>query len=87
MIAKVLIKEVLRLSLLGDHDNAHIVTLEADTIIDEIARIGQTMWLARTQANAMTELKRTALSAGDKDAGFGHMDVPHLEMFLFPEHM
>lgn len=94
LIAKVLIKETHRLTKLGDMDGENLrfdfalttaarsVASEADTIIGEMARIGQTMYLARTQAKAVEELKRAALSpTGEAE------DVPQLESFMFPQHM
>lgn len=55
---------------------------DAETVIGEMARIGQTMYLARTQAKAVDELKEAALSpAGDANS------VPQLENFMFPQNM
>lgn len=82
LIAKVLIKEAHRLMTLGDGDGARAVAAEAETVIGEMARIGETMYLARTQAKAVEELKDAALSpAGDTDG------MPQLESFMFPQPM
>jgi hypothetical protein len=82
LIAKVLIKEAHRLMTLGQGDDARAVAAEAETVIGEMARIGQTMYLARTQAKAVEELKDAALSpAGDTDC------MPQLESFMFPQQM
>jgi hypothetical protein len=86
MIAKVLIKEIHRLSVNGHMEGAQGVSLEADTIIDEMSRIGQTMYLARTQAKAVDELKRAALAAGDSDMPSQSV-LPQLETFMFPQSM
>lgn len=83
MIAKVLIKEAHRLTLVGDSENARITAADADTVIAEIRRIALTMHLARTQANALDELKQAALSAGAQ-AGISSMS---LEQFMFPTPM
>lgn len=61
---------------------ARSVASEADTVIGEMARIGQTMYLARTQAKAVEELKEAALSLADDVNG-----APQLESFMFPQHM
>jgi hypothetical protein len=84
MISKVLIKEVHRLSLAGDHEGARSVGLEADTVVEEINRIGETMYLARTQARAIEELKNAAFAAGNKDANNPPLAMPQLESFMFP---
>ncbi|CAK9784910.1 unnamed protein product [Cutaneotrichosporon oleaginosum] len=82
LIAKVLIKEAHRLMKMGEGDAARGVAAEAETVIGEMARIGETMYLARTQAKAVEELKEAALSpAGDTDG------VPQLESFMFPQQM
>lgn len=83
MIAKVLIKESHRLTLIGDSENANIIAADAETIISEIRRIALTMHLARTQANALDELKQTALSAA-RQPGLPSMS---LEQFMFPAPM
>ena len=85
LIAKVFIKEIHRLTMSGDRETAHSVSLEADTIIGEMARIGQTMYLARTQAKAVEELKLAALNAADKD--IVNAAFPQLETFMFPQAM
>ncbi|KAL1407328.1 hypothetical protein Q8F55_006750 [Vanrija albida] len=87
MISKVLIKEIHRLSLAGDHEAAHNVGLDADTVVEEISRIGETMYLARTQARAIEELKLAAFAAGNKDANNPPLAMPQLESFMFPQHM
>ncbi|BEI88355.1 uncharacterized protein CcaverHIS019_0110730 [Cutaneotrichosporon cavernicola] len=80
--AKVLIKEAHRLMKLGKGDSARAVAAEAETIIGEMTRIGETMYVARTQAEAVKELKEAALSpAGNTDS------MPQLESFMFPQHM
>jgi hypothetical protein len=85
LIAKVLIKELHRLMLAGDTESAQSVVLEADVIIGEMARIGNTMYLARTQAKAMEELKNAALAAGNADDV--QFALPQLETFMFPQPM
>ncbi|KAL7419330.1 hypothetical protein Q5752_006168 [Cryptotrichosporon argae] len=63
MIAKVLIKEVHRLNLVYDTVGALAASQDADVIIDEMTRIGQTMHLARTQAKAVRELKQASFDS------------------------
>lgn len=82
MIGKTLVKEVNRLSNLGDMDSARGVATEVDTVQSEIARIGQSMHLAKTQAAALEELKLIALEP-PKVATVGL----NLDNFLFPQHM
>lgn len=83
MIAKVLIKEAHRLTLVGDTENARITAADADAAIAEIRRIALTMHLARTQANALEELKQAALSTAHQP-GVSSMS---LEQFMFPTPM
>lgn len=85
MIAKVLIKEAHRLTLIGDTENANITAGDADTVIAEIRRIALTMHLARTQANALDELKAAALSVGPQP-GAAACSLS-LEQFMFPTQM
>ncbi|OCF30778.1 hypothetical protein I316_07585 [Kwoniella heveanensis BCC8398] len=60
MITKVLIKELRRVTQLGDYMASRLIEDDVDVLIKEMGRIGITMHIARVQSNAMEELKNAA---------------------------
>ncbi|KAK8847547.1 hypothetical protein IAR55_005405 [Kwoniella newhampshirensis] len=65
MVAKVVFKELHRCVKIGDAVACRTLEADADTIITELQRIGETMHLSRTQAKGMEDLKKAALMAND----------------------
>ncbi|WVF69634.1 hypothetical protein IAT40_004413 [Kwoniella sp. CBS 6097] len=60
MITKVLIKELRRVTQIGDYMACRLIEEDIDVLIKEMGRIGVTMHIARVQSNAMEELKAAA---------------------------
>ncbi|WVQ98216.1 hypothetical protein IAU59_005338 [Kwoniella sp. CBS 9459] len=63
MITKVLIKELRRVTQIGDYMASRLIEDDIDVLIKEMGRIGVTMSIARVQSNAMEELKTAAKAA------------------------
>ncbi|WRT64635.1 uncharacterized protein IL334_001569 [Kwoniella shivajii] len=63
MIAKTLIKELRRTTIVGDFSASRVVEEDIDVLIAEMRRISSTMHIARVQSLAMEELKKAALAS------------------------
>ncbi|ORX34022.1 hypothetical protein BD324DRAFT_638058 [Kockovaella imperatae] len=60
IVAKVLVKEIRRLFLLGDRASALVIENDVNVFIQEMNNVGLFMQLARTQAKAVEEMRDSA---------------------------